>query len=91
MTVTEDATHFYLSTACLHGEHVHCRLACKFCGSECQCTCHPRDSAAPAVDGPTSAATESGRSVHQGVGTGGEPSPLGNRTNGPNGPTLIGM
>lgn len=50
MTVTEDATHFYLSTACLHGEHVHCRLACKFCGSECQCTCHPRDPAVPDAD-----------------------------------------
>lgn len=30
----------YLSTACLHGRHYHCRKACKFCGVACRCKCH---------------------------------------------------
>lgn len=44
-----DATHFYLSTSCLHGDHEHCRSAvnvdgdpkrpgtCKHCGAVCRC------------------------------------------------------
>lgn len=46
----EAPTHVYLSTACLHGEHEHCRSTtrhdgsgsktpgtCKFCGAVCIC------------------------------------------------------
>ena len=36
--------HQYISTACSHALHSHCRLACKFCSSPCQCTCHTKDS-----------------------------------------------
>lgn len=44
-----DGEHVYLSTACLHGQHEHCRSAvaadggrkkpgtCKFCGAVCVC------------------------------------------------------
>ncbi len=32
--------HYYLSTACLHGEHPQCRATCKFCPAECICPCH---------------------------------------------------
>lgn len=43
--------HVYLSTACLHGEHVYCQAAtgrvgakkpaeCKFCTAPCICECH---------------------------------------------------
>jgi hypothetical protein len=32
--------HAYLSTACLHREHGKCRRVCKYCPSECQCSCH---------------------------------------------------
>lgn len=44
-----DGTHLYLSTACLHGDHWHCRSAvtadgdpkapgtCKFCEAVCAC------------------------------------------------------
>lgn len=35
-----DATHVYVSTACLHGLHDRCRLQCKFCPSTCHCDCH---------------------------------------------------
>ena len=44
--------HRYLSTACLHGEHVYCvseqgqagakkPATCKFCDARCVCVCHP--------------------------------------------------
>jgi len=44
--------HRYLSTACLHGEHVYCAsdigasgskrpATCKFCDAHCVCACHP--------------------------------------------------
>lgn len=44
--------HHYLSTGCLHGEHVYCAseqgqagtkkpATCKFCDARCMCTCHP--------------------------------------------------
>lgn len=44
--------HRYLSTACLHGEHVYCAsdqgqqgpkkpATCKFCEARCSCVCHP--------------------------------------------------
>jgi hypothetical protein len=36
----DESEHDYLSTACLHGEHQHCRLVCKFCPAECRCECH---------------------------------------------------
>lgn len=43
--------HEYLSTGCLHGEHIYCQsmtgragpkvpASCKFCGARCQCWCH---------------------------------------------------
>lgn len=32
--------HDYLSTACGHLLHDHCRLVCKFCDSPCTCRCH---------------------------------------------------
>lgn len=35
--------HDYLSTACLHGLHDRCRLRCKFCYTECECTCGHQD------------------------------------------------
>src|SRR5262245_30899941 len=46
--VTPDA-HYYLSTACQHGQHGECRHACKFCDAPCRCYHHlspgggPRD------------------------------------------------
>jgi hypothetical protein len=33
------AEHRYVSTACQHGKHERCRLACKFCGTACVCGC----------------------------------------------------
>lgn len=55
----------YLSTACLHGEHVYCRshvgisgrktpAQCKFCTAPCVCRCHrvtPVPVPAPETDG----------------------------------------
>lgn len=47
--VWDDGTHVYISTACLHGEHEHCRSTvnaaggpktpgtCKWCSAVCQC------------------------------------------------------
>lgn len=32
--------HDYLSTACHHHLHAHCRLSCKFCPARCRCACH---------------------------------------------------
>jgi hypothetical protein len=32
--------HKYLSTACHHEHHVHCRTYCKFCRVLCECACH---------------------------------------------------
>jgi hypothetical protein len=44
--------HWYLSTGCLHGEHLYCSstvtsdgaakvpATCKFCGAACRCACH---------------------------------------------------
>jgi hypothetical protein len=43
--------HHYLSTGCLHGEHVYCQgktgqagvkvpAKCKFCEARCRCRCH---------------------------------------------------
>lgn len=32
--------HFYVSTYCVHGDHDHCRLACKICEAMCLCPCH---------------------------------------------------
>ncbi len=32
--------HGYLSTACQHGLHQHCRLRCKWCAESCLCMCH---------------------------------------------------
>lgn len=54
VTMPETATdpHVYLSTSCLHGEHVYCQAAagqagtakkpaqCKFCAAACICECH---------------------------------------------------
>lgn len=34
--------HEYISTACNHERHDECRKTCKFCDSECKCTCHFR-------------------------------------------------
>ena len=47
----EPATHVYLSTGCLHGEHAYCQSMtgqqgekrpgrCKFCDARCTCPCH---------------------------------------------------
>jgi hypothetical protein len=49
--VHEGATHLYLSTGCLHGDHDHCQSMignnglkrgahCKFCDALCICGCH---------------------------------------------------
>lgn len=50
--MTDHVEHDYLSTACLHEVHTHCRSAvnhdgqpkvpgtCKFCSAPCRCTCH---------------------------------------------------
>jgi hypothetical protein len=48
--------HLYLSTACLHNEHVDCRIngrrydgtykvaaQCKYCGTRCVCSCHEEE------------------------------------------------
>lgn len=35
-----EAAHHYLSTACFHDLHQRCRLTCKFCQVECECSCH---------------------------------------------------
>lgn len=32
--------HAYVSTACVHEQHVRCRRVCKFCPAECACECH---------------------------------------------------
>lgn len=45
------AGHDYLSTACLHNVHPHCRLTCKFCDVLCRCDCHPADDTPP-IDPP---------------------------------------
>lgn len=50
-----DASHNYLSTACLHGLHDRCRENCKFCAAPCRCECHsvqpaPEDSKARAEE-----------------------------------------
>lgn len=37
----------YLSTACLHRNHVQCRLTCKFCKVKCSCKCHIVDVVLP--------------------------------------------
>ena len=37
------AAHWYLSTACLHEQHEHCRLTCKYCNAACDCRCHHPD------------------------------------------------
>lgn len=50
--VEEPPTHRYLSTACLHGDHIYCTMdqgmngakkpaTCKFCDARCVCACHP--------------------------------------------------
>lgn len=53
--MAEDTTHFYLSTACLHDEHVHCRLTCKFCDAIADDHTY--------ANGPVLTITEPGRSV----------------------------
>lgn len=35
--------HLYLSTYCLHGEHLACKAFCKICASPCVCSCHDHD------------------------------------------------
>jgi len=35
--------HIYLSTFCLHGEHLVCRIVCKMCAAPCVCSCHDDD------------------------------------------------
>lgn len=35
-----DGTHYYVSTGCLHGEHLACRMCCEVCGAPCGCPCH---------------------------------------------------
>lgn len=48
--------HDYLSTACLHEQHLYCQstvgsvgpkipAVCKFCGTKCRCECHKEDGA----------------------------------------------
>lgn len=32
--------HLYVSTACQHGLHGHCRERCKYCDALCLCPCH---------------------------------------------------
>jgi len=32
--------HEYVSTACFHELHEHCRKTCKFCSAPCLCWCH---------------------------------------------------
>lgn len=50
-TEAEQASHAYLSTGCLHGEHGYCQshtglsgaktpAVCKWCKAPCQCPCH---------------------------------------------------
>lgn len=36
----EEGEHYYLSTACLHGQHESCRRACEWCTTCCLCKCH---------------------------------------------------
>jgi DNA-binding CsgD family transcriptional regulator len=41
--VMKDETTYYphyTSTYCIHGDHSHCRMTCKTCGSQCLCQCH---------------------------------------------------
>lgn len=37
MPAERAATHYYVSTACMHDEHASCRGVCKFCDAPCQC------------------------------------------------------
>ncbi len=56
--------HDYLSTACLHDRHDHCKATvgttgpkkpgvCKFCEAPCRCACHKQDGWSQAAGVPT--------------------------------------
>lgn len=42
-----DRKHDYVSTACHHNLHDHCRRVCKFCDQPCGCVCHVNPPAEP--------------------------------------------
>lgn len=41
--MSAEGDHVYLSTYCLHGEHLACRIVCKLCAAPCVCACHDDD------------------------------------------------
>lgn len=43
--------HDYISTACFHALHERCRKTCKFCSTDCRCTCHATNSTPDEAEG----------------------------------------
>lgn len=60
--------HDYLSTACHHGLHQRCRKTCKFCETECRCSCHRAALSEGVGSGAGETAPRQGESLGRGRG-----------------------